>query len=93
MYGLPQVGIIAQDLLQARLAKGGYHQSKIIPGLWTHETRKTCFALVVDNFAIKYTSMEDAHHLIDTLKQDDTITINWDATKYIGLTLEWDYNN
>jgi hypothetical protein len=71
----------------------GYHQSKIIPGLWTHETRKTCFTLVVDNFAIKYTSIEDAQHLIDALKQDYTIKIDWDATKYIGLTLTWDYKN
>jgi hypothetical protein len=37
--------------------------------------------------------MEDAHHLIDTLKQDYTITIDWDPTKYIKLTLEWDYKN
>ncbi len=37
--------------------------------------------------------MEDAQHLIDALKQDYTITIDWDATKYIGLTLEWDYKN
>jgi hypothetical protein len=93
IYGLPQAGIIAQDLLQECLAKVGYHQNKIIPGLWTHETRKTCFTLVVDNFAINYTSMEDAHHLIDALKQEYTITIDWDATKYIGLTLEWDYKN
>ncbi len=82
-----------QDLLQARLAKVGYHQSKIIPGLWTHKTRKTCFTLVVDDIAIEYTSMEDTQHLIDTLKQDYTITIDWDATKYIGLTLKWDYKN
>jgi hypothetical protein len=93
MHRLPQARIIAQDLLQARLAKVGYHQSKIIPGLWTHKTRKTCFTLVVDNFAIKYTSMEDAQHLIDALKQDYTITIDWDATKYIGLTLKRDYKN
>jgi hypothetical protein len=94
MYGLPQARIIiVQDLLQAHLAKVGYHQSKIIPGLWTHITRKTCFTLVVDDFAIKYTSTEDAQHLIDTVKQDYTITIDWDATKYIGLTLEWDYKN
>lgn len=33
MYGLPQAGIIAQELLAERLAKHGYHQSKIIPGL------------------------------------------------------------
>ncbi len=45
------------------------------------------------DFAIKYTSMEDAQHLIDALKQDYTITIDWDKTKYIGLTLKWDYKN
>jgi hypothetical protein len=60
MYGLPQAGIIAQELLEQCLAKVGYSQSKIIPGLWTHESRKTCFTLVVDNFAIKFTKMEDA---------------------------------
>jgi hypothetical protein len=49
--------------------------------------------LVVDNFAIKYTSKEGAQNLIDALKQDYTITINWDATKYIRHTLEWDYKN
>jgi hypothetical protein len=68
MYSLPQAGIIAQDLLQAYLAKVGYHQSKLIPGPWTHVTRKTCFTLVNDDFAIKYSSMEDAQHLIDALK-------------------------
>jgi hypothetical protein len=35
--------------------------------------------------------LEDAQHLIDALKKDYTITIDWDATKYIGLTIEWDY--
>ncbi len=33
MYGLPQMGIIMQDLLQACPAKVGYHQSNIISGL------------------------------------------------------------
>ncbi len=37
--------------------------------------------------------MEDAQHLIETLKQDYTITISWGATKYIGLTFDWDYGN
>jgi hypothetical protein len=34
MYGLPQAGIIAQQLLEERLAKHGYRQSKTTPGLW-----------------------------------------------------------
>ena len=91
MYGLPQAGIIAQELLQERLAKVGYHQSKIVPGLWTHKTRNTCFTLVVDDFAIKYTKKEDAQHLIDALEKDYTISTDWDAAKYIGLTIDWDY--
>ena len=91
MYGLPQAGIIAQELLQERLAKFGYHQSTIIPGLWTHKTQNICFTLVFDNFAIKYTKKEDAQHLIDALEKEYTIPTDWDATKYIGLTIDWDY--
>jgi hypothetical protein len=55
MYGLPQAGLIAQELLEQGLSTVGYSQSKIIPCLWTHKTRKTCFTLVVNGFAIKFT--------------------------------------
>jgi hypothetical protein len=34
MYGLPQAGIIAQQLLETRLAAHGYHQSTTMPSLW-----------------------------------------------------------
>ncbi len=34
--------------------------------------------------------MEDAQHLIEALKQDYTITIDWGGTKYIALTNDWD---
>jgi hypothetical protein len=84
MYGLPQAGIIA---------KVGYHQSKIIPGLWMHKTRNICFTLVVDDFAIKYVKKEDADHLLTALQKDYTVSTDWEATKYIGLTIEWDYQN
>ncbi len=32
MYGIPQVGIIAQELVAERLVKHSYHQCKVIPG-------------------------------------------------------------
>ena len=38
MYGLPQAGIIAQQLLKERLQMDGYRQSKTTPGLWQHDT-------------------------------------------------------
>ncbi len=47
--------------------------------------------LVVDDFLIKYTKKEDAQHLIDALEKDYTISTDWDATKYTGLTIHWDY--
>ena len=39
MYGLPQVGLIAPQLLEKRLNKQGYQQSKITAVLWTHNWR------------------------------------------------------
>ncbi len=33
MYGLPQAGLIANKLLESRLNKHGYRQSKLVPGL------------------------------------------------------------
>ena len=33
MYGLPQAGILAQELLEKRLNAHGYQQSKFTPGL------------------------------------------------------------
>ncbi len=44
MYGLPQAGIIAQQLLKERLQKHGYHQSQTTPGLWKHNTHPISFS-------------------------------------------------
>jgi hypothetical protein len=54
MYGLPQAGLLAQELLEQRLNKHSYHQSNQTPGLWTHKWGPIQFSLVVDNFGIKY---------------------------------------
>jgi hypothetical protein len=45
MYGLPQAGILANQLLACRVAIRGYHQTKFIPGLWQHVTRPIQFTL------------------------------------------------
>ena len=93
MYGLPQAGIIAQELLAKQLGEHGYYQSKIIDGLWKHKTRPICFCLMVDNFAMKYINQMDADHLINTIRMYYPMTADKDATKYIGLTVQWDYTN
>ena len=60
IYGLPQSGILAQELLEQRLNASGYTQSLNTPGLWTHEWRPICFTLVVDDFGVEYVGEEHA---------------------------------
>ena len=91
MYGLPQAGILAQELLEERLNAHGYHQSKITPGLWTHEWRPICFTLVVDDFGVKYVGEEHALHLLHAIKENYDVTSDWTGRRYLGLTLDWDY--
>ena len=91
MYGLPAAGILAQQLLEERLAKAGYHQSRYTPGYWKHEWRPISFALIVDDFAVKYVGKEHAQHLLDTLKKDYECKEDWKGKRFAGLTLDWDY--
>ena len=91
MYGLPQAGILAQELLEERLAKHGFSQSKVVPGYWKHKTLPIDFTLVVDDFGVKYVGKENAMYLINILRQHYEIAIDWTGNKYIGLTFEWDY--
>ena len=91
MYGLPQAGIIAQDLLTKRLNKASYYQSKITPGYWRHNWRPISFTLVVDDFGVKYINKADVEHLMSVLKENYEIDTDWEGTRYLGLTLDWDY--
>ena len=36
MYGLPQAGILSQQLLEKQLNNQGYSQDNLVPGLWTN---------------------------------------------------------
>ena len=69
MYGLKQAAILAYKQLKERLEPAGYYPIPDSNGLWAHKTRKTIFALCVDDFGIKYFSEEDANHLVTTLKK------------------------
>jgi hypothetical protein len=69
MYGLLQAGLLANKLLKKSLNKHGYRQSKLVLGLWKHDTRPIQFTLVVDNFGIKYVGKEHAQHLMNALEE------------------------
>ena len=94
MYGLPAAGLLAQEQLEQFLNKEGYFQDKYIPGLWAHKTRPIQFTLVVDDFGVKYTGREHAEHLLKVLRKHyEAVTDDWTGGRYLGIFLDWDYNN
>eukprot|EP00804_Cyclotella_cryptica_P022985 CCRYP_014976-RA/>CCRYP_014976-RA protein AED:0.39 eAED:0.37 QI:0/0/0/1/0/0/2/0/347 len=69
MYGLPHAGLLANELLEKRFNAQGYHQSKLVPGLWNHIWHPIQFTLVVDDFGIKYVGQEHPQHLLSVLQE------------------------
>jgi hypothetical protein len=63
MYRLKHAGLLANQLLQTRLAPFGYNPARHTPGLWLHKTRPIAFSLVVDDFSVKYVGKQHAEHL------------------------------
>ena len=92
MYGLPQDGLLAQELLKKRLSKHGYFQSKLVPGLCKHQWRPIQFTLVVEYFGVKYVGKKHSHHLMSALNYNYTINHDLKGSKYVGITLDWDYD-
>ena len=69
MYGLPQAGVLANKLLEERLYEFSYRQSGTTPGFWKHMWHPISFALVVDDFGVKYVGEEHAEHLLQALSK------------------------
>jgi hypothetical protein len=63
IYGLKQAGLLANQLLQTRLAPFGYYLARHTRGLWLHITRPIYFTLVVEIFRVKYMGKQHAEHL------------------------------
>jgi Reverse transcriptase (RNA-dependent DNA polymerase) len=92
MYGLKQAGRLANDQLTTFLAQYGYRPCSITPGLWKHDTKDITFTLVVDDFGVKYTDKRDFDHLVECLRKHYTISVDETGSKYLGLTINWDYS-
>ena len=68
MYGLKQASHIAFDRIEKVWKPNGYDPLRSNPGIWFQQTVPTKCTLCVDNFGIKYTNTDHAHHLVYTLK-------------------------
>ena len=91
MHGLKQAGKIACDDLKKHLQPHGYVPAPHTPGLWQHLHSDLTFTLIVDDFGIKHTNLQQVHDLILTLKKRYEITVDWTGTLCAGVTLTWNY--
>jgi hypothetical protein len=91
MYGLPQAGLLANELLEKRLNKHGYHQSKLCQdfGSTIHDQYTSRWSSTI--LGVKYVGEEHANHLKATLKELYKLTCDWTGQRYIGITLDCDF--
>jgi hypothetical protein len=90
MYGLKQAGLLANQLLQKRLAPFVYYPARHKPGVWLHKTRTIAFSLIVDDFTVKYVGKQHADHLWDAILRRYELTIDWEGKVYSGMTFKWE---
>ena len=45
----------------------------------------------MNDFGVKYVGKEHALHLKNTIEKHYKLTCDWTGTRYIGITLDWDY--
>eukprot|EP00957_Ditylum_brightwellii_P119959 9154968-Ditylum_brightwellii.AAC.1 len=66
-----------------------YYPCTYTPGLWHHQWQPITFALVVDNFGVKIKGKEHGKHLIQALRENYEVTVDWNGTipNYIAKAL------
>ena len=72
MYGLPQVGILANKLLKNVSRNMILFEVPHTPGLFTHKTRPIWCTLCVDDFGVKYVGKET--HITQSVFSTNSIT-------------------
>ncbi|KAL7528112.1 hypothetical protein ACHAXR_002275 [Thalassiosira sp. AJA248-18] len=69
----------------------GYFEMPRTPRLWKHVSGPVAFTLVVDDFGVKYVEEQHARHLIEAIKGEYTVKVDWAGELYCGIKLAWDY--
>ncbi len=90
-YGLPQAGILADNLLRGHLEKEGYYEATTKPGLWKHKWQPIQFCLIVDDFGVEYVGIEHFNHLLAVLQWYHQVQTNMAGNKIAGLNVQWGF--
>jgi hypothetical protein len=87
--GLGASGLLSQLRLLAQLCSFDFLQTAT-PCLFRHRTRDITFALVVDDFLIRYKDIGDLHHFTTCLSELFHVKVYPECVSFLGYTI--DYN-
>ncbi len=90
-YGLPQAGILANDLLWSCLLSEGYYKAKSTPGFWCHKWCPIQICLIVDDFGVEYVGLGHFNQVHNVLKKFHGVQFNMAGNKFAGINIKWDY--
>ncbi len=88
-YGLPQAGILANNLLRSCLEAKGFHEAASTTCLWCHKWWPIQFCLIVDNFGVEYVGLEHFNYLLSVLKKFHGVQYNMAGNKFADIDIEW----
>ena len=88
MPELKQSIIITHNRQSKYLEQTDYECSQYVPSLWRHKSLIISFTLVVDGFGVKYVGKYASMHLIDTLRKQYVMFIDWSGSNYLGFVLD-----
>ena len=91
MPGIKQAGCITNDRLKIHLTQSLYVPVPRIPSLWKHMTHDITFSLVFDDFGVKCFGKENDDHLIQSLKNQYAISMDWTGSLFCGINIQWGY--
>ena len=89
-YGLPQAGALSQQRLFDHLEKNGYYQLFHAPSLFRNTDGSLRFALVVDDFAVVWSSKISMQRFLKTLRMLYTVKVDYEGRKYLGMDIHID---
>ena len=71
----------------------GTHRTRQFPGYGPMQPALSASLLLLTILGIKYVGEDHSQHMLAVLQEHHKLSIHWSSTKFIGLTLDWDYAN
>ena len=87
VYEFIRKSFIYYNQLISHMDPHSYYFVPFTTGLWDNKTRRKTFCLCVDDFGVKYLNRYDADYLLEYLKKNLEISIDWEGRNYFGLTI------